>query len=459
MTVPTSSAPTVPNARWRRIGLLLFLVYLVAFAERANVGVAAPEIRAELDLTATGIGVVLSAFFWGYILTAVPGGWLANKVGPTKVIVTALLLWGVTSIAQALSGSLTLLLVCRFVMGLSEGVVWPTFAVLFIAWFPLSERARVAGLALLALPLSSIIMAPSAGWLIETYSWETMFIVQGVPAFLLAGVVAVFLPDDPTKDRRLSQAELDHILANRAQRQTGQQAQPFTKVLTSPVVWACCAVYFLWLTGFYSFGLWLPTVLQQLSSRGIEAVGWLSVIPFTAAGLAMVLNSRAADRSTRSKSWFVVPPLFVAAAALLLQHLLPQTLTVQMVLLVITGLGVYAAFGPWWAWALQYVAPEQAGPASGLINMAGSFGGIIGPLVVGAVSTEESAASGFYILGFFLLASGLTAAGIARFAPRKASAVTTAQGAVAADASHGPALDGDGAIPAVAQGAGPGGQR
>ena len=440
MSVTSTATTAVPKARWRRIGLLLFLVYLVAFAERANVGVAAPSMSAELELTATGTGIVLSAFFWGYILTGVPGGWLANKVGPTKVIVCALTVWGLTSIAQALSGSLTPLLVCRFIMGLSEGVVWPTFAVLFIAWFPLSERARVAGLALLALPLSSIVMAPSAGWLIETWSWETMFIIQGLPAFVLAVIVAIYLRDDPADDKRLSAAERDHILAHRAMRGTGEAAQSFLTVFQSPAVWACCLVYFLWLTGFYSFGLWLPTILQQLSERGIEAVGWLAVIPFTVAGVAMVANSWAADRSSRSKSWFVVPPLFVAAGALLLQHLLPQTLGIQMGLLIITGLGLYAAFGPWWAWALQYVAPEQAGPASGLVNMAGSFGGIVGPLVVGAAATGDSAASGFYFLGFFLLAGGLIALGIARFASRKAAAVTAADGQVEADATHDPAV-------------------
>jgi sugar phosphate permease len=419
----------------------MFLVYLVAFAERTNVSIAAPAMRAELSLTAAAIGVLLSAFFWGYILTQVPGGWLASKVGPSRIIAGALVVWGLTSIGQALSGSVTALLICRFTMGLSEGVVWPAFAVMFIAWYPLAERARAAGLSLLAMPVSSVIMAPSAGWLIATWNWQTMFIVQGLPAFVLAVLVVIFLRDDPTRDRRLSAAERDHILAHRAQRAIGGEAASFATVLKTPVVWACCAVYFLWLTGFYSFGLWLPTVLKQLSSRGIEAVGWLSVVPFAIAGAAMLLNSRAADRSARSKSWFVVPWLFLGAAALLLQRLLPSTLGVQLILLTFTGLGVYAAFGPWWAWALQYVAPEQAGPASGMINVFGSFGGIVGPIVVGYAATARSTASGFYILGFFLLASAVVAVATARFARRQVSAVTTAEGIAAAGANPAGAIE------------------
>lgn len=421
--VPTP-ASGVPNARWRRTGFLLFLVYLVAFAERANISVAVPSMSLELGLTATAAGVVLSAFFWGYVVTQVPGGWLANRVGPTRVIWVALIIWGLTSIAQALSPSAAALIVCRVVMGLSEGVVWPSFAILFINWFPVAERARAAGLSLLALPISSVIMAPSAGWLIARWNWETMFVVQGLPAFVLAVFVALYLRDDPTQDRRLSSAELHYILQHRPQRSGTLAARSFVSVLKTPAVWACCLIYFLWLTGFYSFSLWLPTLLKELSSQGIEAVGWLTAIPFAVAGAAMLVNSIAADRSGLSKSWFVVPPLLLAAASLLIQHVVPASLGVQLVFLTLTGVGVYAAFGAWWAWVLQHIHPEQAGPASGMVNVFGSFGGVVGPVVVGYAASGGPAAQGFYVLGFFLLAAGFVALAMARATAPRACAVS-----------------------------------
>ncbi|MET8206203.1 MFS transporter [Streptomyces sp. NPDC005373] len=419
----TPSSPAVPKARWRRTGLVLFLVYFTAFAERANVSVAAPSISEQLHLTGAATGVILSAFFWGYFITQVPGGWLASRVGPSRIIAGSLLIWGITAFAQAWSSSVTPLIVARLVMGLAEGVVWPAFAVLFIRWYPVGERSRAAGLSLLALPASSLVMAPSAGWLIQTWSWQTMFVIQGIPAFVLAIVVLLFLRDSPEQDRRLSDREREFILANRADPSSGAERRSFAQVLASPVVWACSLVYFLWLTGFYSFGLWLPTVLKQLSSRGMEAVGWLSVIPFAAAAVAMLLNSRAADRSTKSKARFVVPALFVGTVALLAQHVLPSSLPVQLVCLLVTAIGVYAPFGPWWAWALQFVPAEQAGPATGLVNLFGSLGGLVGPIVVGYAADDGSAAGGLYILGFFLLASALVALGIERFARKPAPAL------------------------------------
>ncbi|MEW2546280.1 MFS transporter [Streptomyces sp. NPDC047002] len=427
----------MPNARWRRTGLLLFLVYFTAFAERANVSVAAPSVSEQLHLTGAATGVILSAFFWGYVVTQVPGGWLASKASPTRIIAASLLVWGVTAFAQAWSGSVTPLIVSRVLMGLAEGVVWPAFAVLFVRWYPVNERARAAGLSLLALPTSSLVMAPSAGWLIQTWSWQTMFIVQGIPAFVLAAAVLLFLRDSPEQDRRLSPAERAFIVEHRAAPDPAARRQSVLRPLTSPVVWACSLVYFLWLTGFYSFGLWLPTVLKQLSSRGMEAVGWLSVIPFAAAAAAMLLNSRAADRSTRPKAHFVVPALFLGAAALLAQHALPAALPLQLVCLLVTAVGVYAPFGPWWAWALQFVPAEQAGPVTGLVNLFGSLGGLIGPIVVGAASDGGSARGGLYILGFFLLAGALAALAVERFAARPAPATAPGPAVAAAPLKEG----------------------
>ncbi|WP_275293537.1 MFS transporter [Amycolatopsis sp. La24] len=415
-------AKPVPSARWRRVGLLLFLVYFTAFAERANVSVAAPSIAKELHLSAAATGVVLSAFFWGYVATQVPGGWLATKLGPTRIIATSLFIWGFAAIAQALSGSIEPLLFSRLAMGLAEGVVWPTFAVMFVKWFPVGERARAAGLSLLALPASSVVMAPSAGWLIQTWNWQTMFVVQGVPAFILGVVVLVFLRDSPEQDRRLSETEREYILRHRLAHSDDGKRGSFLQVLKTPAVWACSLVYFLWLTGFYSFGLWLPTVLKELSARGIEAVGWLSAIPFAAAGVALLFNARAADRSRHGKSRFVIPALFLGAFGLLVQHFLPHSLLLQLAFLLITALGVYAAFGPWWAWALQYVPPEQAGPATGVINLFGSLGGLVGPVVVGYAANGGSTQKGFYALGFFMLASALVATAIASFGKRAPAA-------------------------------------
>ncbi|MEV0700499.1 MFS transporter [Saccharopolyspora sp. NPDC050389] len=410
------AAASVPRARWWRIGLLLFLIYTVAFADRQNISVAAPEMVKELQLSSTVLGVLLSAFFWGYVLTQVPGGMLANRFGPKWVIVGTLVVWGAAAIATGLVSGYYQLLAVRFAMGLAEGAVWPSFAVMFMNWYPDSERGRAINFSEMALPISSIIMAPTAGWLIAAFNWETMFIVWGIPPLVLAVVFAYWGSNHPAQDRFLSEAER-RFLAERpstASRENGS----FLEVLRSPMVWTFCVIYFLWITGLYSFGLWLPSLLSQLSTSGIAAVGVLSAIPFVLAAVAMYLNAKASDAAPDRRGRHVVVPMFLAGATLLVQHVVTLGLLGNMIMLIIAGVGLYAAFGPFWAWALQYIPRNQAGPAMGLINVAGNFGGIVGPLIVGAAAAGGAVADGFYVLGFFLVGAGLLAAATAVVARR-----------------------------------------
>ncbi len=415
-----SAGATIPRARWWRIGLLLFLVYTVAFADRQNISVAAPAMVKDLGLSATVTGVLLSAFFWGYVITQIPGGVLASKIGPKRVIVGTLIVWGAAAIATGLVPTYDSLLAVRFIMGLAEGAVWPSFAVVFVNWYPDSERGRAINFSEMALPVSSIIMAPTAGWLIANWNWHAMFIVQGIPPLIMAGAFALWGADHPDRDRFLSNTERDYLAAHRSRgsKETGS----FLDVMRNPFVWAFCLIYFLWITGLYSFGLWLPTLLTQLSGRGIAAVGLLSAVPFVLAAVGMYFNARWSDRSRHGRAWFVVVPLVIAGVALLVQHYLALGLTGNMVMLVIAGIGLYGAFGPFWAWSLQHIPRNQAGPGMGLINLCGNFGGIVGPVIVGAAAVGGKVATGFYILGFFLLAAGLGAAvlntvGRSRIAP------------------------------------------
>lgn len=400
---------SVPRARWWRIGVLLFLVYTVAFADRSNISVAAPAMIRDLGLSATVTGVLLSAFFWGYVITQIPGGIAASRFGPKAVIVGTLTVWGLAAIATGLVNGYDQLLAVRFIMGLAEGAVWPSFAVVFVNWYPDSERGRAINFSEMALPVSSIIMAPTAGWLIAAWGWHVMFIIQGLPALILAAVFAIWGSDHPDRDRYVSAAERAFLAANRS---IGKPTGSLLEVLRSPMVWAFCVVYFLWITGLYSFGLWLPTLLTQVSKRGIDVVGVLSALPFVLAVVAMYLNARWSDRSARPRVWYVAIPLLLAGVPLLVEHYAGLGLAGDIVLLMIAGIGLYAAFGPFWAWSLQYMPRNQAGPGMGLINLCGNIGGIVGPVVVGAAAVGGNVASGFYILGFFLIAGAVAAAGL-----------------------------------------------
>lgn len=407
----TADTAVPPRARWWRVGVLLFLIYLVCYADRSNISVAVPDMVEHLRLSGTITGVVLSAFFWGYVITQVPGGFLATKVGPKQVIIASLVVVGVAACATGFAPNLPALLAIRFAMGLAEGAVFPSFAVMFVRWFPGRERGRAVSLTQYALPLSSALMAPIAGWMIDTWHFQTMFVLQGIPALILAAVFYLLVPNDPAEDKRLDPAELRLILAERDEETKPESG--LLKALARPIVAGLCVTYFLWITGMYAFGLWLPTLIKEISSNGIEAVGWLTAIPYAFATVAMYFNSRWSDKTSLSRGWIIATSLSVAGLAILAQHYISGGVLWQMILLCVAAVGLYSSFGTWWTWVLSQVPRNQAGPSVGLVNFVGNFGGIVGPIVVGWAAGGDSLAGGFYILGFALIASAAVAAVLA----------------------------------------------
>ncbi len=391
----------IGRSRWYRIGFLLFLMYLVAFVDRSNIGMAAPVMVKSYGLTSASTGVLLSAFFWGYVITQVPGGWIAGKYSAKRVIIGALVVWGTMAILTGLMPSFNSLLVVRFIMGLAEGVVWPSFAVMFVNWFPDDERARAINLSEMSLPISSLIMAPLAGWMIHTWNYHVMFILQGLPPLIMAVIFGWLGSDSPEKDRFISESERTFLAEHRstAAKETGS----LWKVLGNYRIWIFCVIYFLWVNGMYSFGLWLPSLVKQLSHSGIQAIGLISALPFILATVAMYLNATWSDRHGTNRTWFVAVPLLIGGIALVVEHFIGFNLVVNMMILIVAGIGIYAAFGPWWAWCLSFVPRNQAGPAMGLINLVGNFGGIVGPIVVGMAAHGKNLINGFYILGFAML--------------------------------------------------------
>lgn len=401
-----SSSPAVERSRWLRIGTLIFLAYLGCYVDRNNISMAASAMMDHLGMTGTSTGVLLSAFFWGYVITQIPGGWLSSRFGAKPIIVGCLLGVCATGLLTGIVEDYRLLLVVRFLMGLFEGVIWPSFAVVIMRWFPARERSRAVNLAQYVLPLSSALMAPIAGWMIASFGWKAMFILQAAPVLLLALGWIVLGSSTPEQDRRLSARERDLILASR-ERDTGQPSG-LGAVFASPLLWSLCCAYFLWMTGFYGFGLWLPTLIRQLSAEGVGSVALLTALPFAAAVVGLYVNATLADHARHSRAWHFIVPLAVGGGAMLLQNGLHPGLLVSMVLLVITGVSLISGIGVWWAWALGMVPRNQVGPAAGMINFLGNFGGIVGPIVVGMAAGPNGAIGGsFHVVGYALLGSAL----------------------------------------------------
>jgi sugar phosphate permease len=411
--VNSSVNPTVPARRWTFVIPVAVIMYMLAFVDRGNVAIILPYIGEDLPLSGSAKGLATGIFFIGYVLLQIPAAILAARWSARNTVLILMVLWGLAATACGLVRTEGELYLARFVLGVFEGGVWPAVLILLASWFPLRERARANALWMACLPMSSMLMAPISGWMLDNMSWRSVFVLQGLPPLVWAAVWFFAVADRPSKARWLSAAERDYV--ENALRED-QAAMPATgqasygETLRNRQVRLLVAVYFFWITGFYGFSLWLPSVVKRITHDGsATVVGLLSAIPFLFALVAMLLNAARSDRTGNRRAAVAVPP--VIAAAGLLGGTVVHNGVVQMALLCLVAAAVFAPYGPFWAMPAQILRFEVIAVAMGLINAIGNLGGFTGPYLVGWLDDRTgSSSAGFIVLAGFLLVSSLITA-------------------------------------------------
>lgn len=394
--------------RWTNVLPVVLFMYISAFIDRNNISMAAPSIAHSFQLSAGQMGLLMSAFFVGYVILQWPGGYLAQVYSARRFIFWALLSWGFFSFLSGLAPNFGWLLVDRFLLGLSEGGVWPAALVLVGNWFPKDERARANALWMLALPAANILMGPFSGWLIQDYGWRFMFEAQAVLPIVIALAFRFFIHDHPHNEERLSSQERHYILTSLAvERAEKVQNVSIWTAIRNREVLILSVMYFFWITGFYGFGLWLPTVLQKATHLSIITIGFVSTFPYIVALIAMIVNSVWSDRLGTRKPFMVVP-FILGALGIVIGELTHGNLWLVLLSMGVAGIGFYAPFGPMWAFPADILPKSVSGPAMGFISMVGVTGGIVGPWAVG----ELTAITGHFTIGFLFLGACLGVAAI-----------------------------------------------
>ena len=321
-------------------------------------------------------------------LSGMPAGAWAGKGHAKNIIVACMVIIGLSAAVTGAVHNLPVLMAARIVLGLAEGAIFPAFAVMFISWFPSRERGLAVALTMYTVPLSSAVMAPLSGWLIEVTNWRAMFIIQAIPAILVAIWLYFSATEKPEDHPRLSSQERDHILATRTVETTDEST--LLQVFMRPVVWLLALIYFFWVMGIYALTLWLPTVIGDLTGQGSFLVGLLTAIPFLVGTAALYLVTKRAVASGRSLGSFIALPIAISGTAMIVQHFVHFGAVFSFAMLVVAAGSIYAALALWWTWVMQIVPRNQAGASVGFVNLCGNFGGLVGPLLIGLVATPAT---------------------------------------------------------------------
>lgn len=418
MTAPAQSGfeAALVSKLTRRLVPFLFLLYIVAYLDRINVGFAALQMQGQLHLSDEVYGLGAGLFFAGYFVFQLPSNLLLERVGARRWLAALMVVWGAVSTSMIFVRTPHSFYALRFLLGVAEAGFFPGVILYLKNWFPADARARTVAWFMTAAPLSGVVGGPISGALLGLHhaglaGWQWMFIMEGIPAMLLGGLAACYLTDRPAAATWLSDEQRDWLLATLRQESQQTAAVSRTNVwaaFTHPGIWLLVLVYFGLDTVSYGISLWLPNLIRSLSGVSDFVIGLLSTIPYIAAAISMVLVGMHSDRSGERR-WHTALPAFVGASGLLLAA--QSTSVVPMIAgITVAVLGVFSMLGPFWTMPTSLLTGSAAAAAIALINSVGNLGGFFGPYILGLVRTHTgSFKNGLLVVGATLAVGGAIA--------------------------------------------------
>lgn len=383
MTSAPAAATRTGRLRWLIAGGLLLPVTFVMSMDRAVMTVAAPVIQDEFGFTVTEMSLILTSFWWSYALFQVPGGLLAKRFGPRKVLAIAGIWWSVFTFLTPYGAVFLGFVIIRILLGLGQAADWPTSVYTLQRWFPSQEQSRANSLLLCGLYLGNVVGTPLVVWIISASGWEDAFHIFAVAGLVLAALWWWAVRDEPRAHPRISSAEVDHIESGRSAANTSA-ALPWRAFTGSGQFWAIGLQYacLLLIQGF--FLTWLPTYLVDARGLSMTEMGLLGSLPWIAMIVCLFVMGVVNDRFTRTwptRVRIAACGYLFAAVSLVLGALAEHVALMTFFLCVSLGaVGVVQV--QVWA-ACQDLGGRHSAAVTGWTNLWGNLMTATGPLFTG----------------------------------------------------------------------------
>lgn len=408
-------AETMRRVGWRLLPFLM-LLYLIAYIDRSNISVAALQMNAELGLTAEMYGRAAGIFFATYIVFEIPSNMVLARVGARRWIARIMFTWGLIAAGMAFVTSANQLYGMRLLLGAAEAGFTPGVIYYLARWFPSRERANAMSFFYIGAALASVIGLPLSGLLLSfdgwygMSGWRWLFLIEGVPAVLLAFVTLKVLTDRPADASWLAPVErdwLEQILAAERSATPVSHTAGWRQAFTSGKVWLLALFWLLQAFGTIGITLFLPLIVKSVSGQSNLTVGLLSAVPFLLACIFMFFNGRHSD-THGERAFHLGLPLVLAGLVLCAAVQLADHPPVAYLLLALSiGLN-WAAIPIFWAVTTEHVSGIAAAVSIALINAVANLAGLGLPPVIGWIKDS----TGSFNIALLVVASALVAGGL-----------------------------------------------
>jgi len=400
----------------------LFLLYVVAWLDRVNVGFAGLQMNSDLGFSSAAFGFGSGVFFLGYCLFEVPSNLVLHRVGARRWISRIMVSWGVISMAMIFVRTTSSFYVLRFLLGAAEAGFFPGVVYYLSHWYPEGQRASAIAAFMTAVPVSGVIGGPLSGALLTLNGlfglagWQWLFLVEGLPAILLGVVVIVYLTDRPEAASWLSSEEKGWLVSTLTAEQTSRHgAVPLGvfAALTNPTIWHLGILFLFAAIGFYGYSFWAPLVVKSLTGSSDLGVGIILGAMSAVTIIVMMFNSAHSDR-TNERPWHVSIALLVMGAGFFGCAVSREPM-LALFFLALVPVGHCAAYGPFWSMPSRFLTGAPAAAGIALVVTIANVGGLVGPTIIGAMKDRfGTPAPGFILLGGCAIIAALLAMALRR---------------------------------------------
>ncbi len=351
--------------------VLLYIAFCISYIDRAAISLALGQIGKDFNLQAADLGIIISAFFLGYAVMQVPGGWLADRFGSKVVVIVTIAMWSIFTVMTGFAWSLASLIVIRFIFGLAEGG-FPSASIKGVAeFFDRASRPKMSALLTSSNYAGSmvapLIMAPLIIWL----GWRHAFTSIGVAGIVFALVYFLIVP-------RVAPGST-----------MAQAAKPGTsnwrELLGNRFLWQLLIVWFGLSCVNKGLDSWMPIYLLQARGLDLKAVGVLTPIPFVLATIATAIGGWVMTRFFADREKYLLIGSSFLTGVFLYAMFKSQTITALIIyesLLYFFKSFVLAAVI---ALPTKVLKDDQIGTGVGMVNFGGQSAGFVAPAVIGFI--------------------------------------------------------------------------
>lgn len=404
----------VGNVRWLMVALA-FGVAAVSFLDRSNISIAAPALKADLSLSDRQLGLVFSAFVFGYALTQPIAGRLADRFGPYIIISIGIVWWSLLTAATALiptsfSGAFVTLLIVRCILGIGESVIFPASNRLVASWVPTQERGLANGLIFAGVGVGAGLAPPLITTIMLSADWRAAFWASAAVGIVALVLWILLARDRPEGHFLVREAELAHINAGKvADAAQGAAVAPWRVIIRNRQVALLTLAYFCFGYVAYIFFTWFFTYLSTVRGLDLKSSGLYGILPFIAMAIASPLSGYVSDKLVPRFGRRVGrcgPAALGMGLAAVFVALATQVADARLaaVVLALGSGGLYLSQSAFWTLSAD-IGRQSAGSVSGLMNMGNQIGG----LCVAAITPILAEIFGWP--GSFLFAAGAALVG------------------------------------------------